>query len=465
LSLGSVRHMLEETATTLPNWWMKSEPLLLGIVAASIMLPVLVSAHAHDIARLSVAAQLAAGQERVTIVCFGDSTTGVYYHTGGRRAWCDMLGLALQKQYPLAKIEMVNAGVSGETTFDAVKRVQLSVLAKGPRLVVIDFLLNDVVTVSPRDYHDNLIRIIKEVRTRGAEVILCTPNSISLQDPGRPVVRVEEYVKILRRVGADLKVPVADCYLAFEKIRSRSAWAWMRLMDDAIHPNIRGHILVANEVTRVITGRPSSLVDVPPLFPSIPKTLSLLSRQVPVRVLAMPPYDRFVERAVREISPSAHIIVTPWAIKSLVEVEAERKKGDWPVMWKLKEPERPDLVIVAMPRSSTASNCKQFQSYNWMLGTSMSFAGFGWDVVPVLPSVTDGKRNDLQSASENIAVEAIKGHDLDWIARNPDDSSDGYEIFSRWLRAQTKGIPNRMLQSHVPSALRNTKSPEALLSN
>jgi len=55
---------------------------------------------------------LEAGQEPVRIVCFGDSVTGVYYHTGGRRAWTDMLGIALGKAYPKAKVEMFNAGIS-----------------------------------------------------------------------------------------------------------------------------------------------------------------------------------------------------------------------------------------------------------------------------------------------------------------------------------------------------------------
>jgi len=34
--------------------------------------------------------------EPLKIVCFGDSVTGVYYHTGGRRAWPELLQLVLQ---------------------------------------------------------------------------------------------------------------------------------------------------------------------------------------------------------------------------------------------------------------------------------------------------------------------------------------------------------------------------------
>src|SRR5689334_8235721 len=125
------------------------------MTSASFICVVILSAQARDLVRPSTTAQLTDGYEPVTIVCFGASTTGLYYHTGGRRAWCDMLGLTLQKAYPLAKLKMVNAGVSGETTVDAIKRIQASVLANSPQLVVVEFLLNDVVKVSPTDYHRN----------------------------------------------------------------------------------------------------------------------------------------------------------------------------------------------------------------------------------------------------------------------------------------------------------------------
>jgi len=44
--------------------------------------------------------QLMEAGQPVRIVCFGDSITGVYYHTGGRRAWCDLLGVALVGRVP-----------------------------------------------------------------------------------------------------------------------------------------------------------------------------------------------------------------------------------------------------------------------------------------------------------------------------------------------------------------------------
>ena len=79
-----------------------------------------------------VTAKLESGDEIVRIVCFGDSVTGVYYHTGGRRAWPDMLNIALKKQYPKAKIEVFNAGISGNATSDALDRIDRDVIGASP---------------------------------------------------------------------------------------------------------------------------------------------------------------------------------------------------------------------------------------------------------------------------------------------------------------------------------------------
>ena len=53
-------------------------------------------------------ARLTAGQP-VKVVCLGDSVTGVYYHTGGRRAYPEMLALALRQAVPAAQLQHVRA--------------------------------------------------------------------------------------------------------------------------------------------------------------------------------------------------------------------------------------------------------------------------------------------------------------------------------------------------------------------
>jgi lysophospholipase L1-like esterase len=106
---------------------------------------------------------LAAGTP-VTIVCFGDSITGVYDHTGGRRAYPEMLEIALQKAYPKAQVKVVNAGVSGDTTRQALERIEVDVLQHKPQLVTIMFGMNDLVRIPLDEFKKNMIEIQERCR-------------------------------------------------------------------------------------------------------------------------------------------------------------------------------------------------------------------------------------------------------------------------------------------------------------
>src|SRR5437773_2183694 len=75
-----------------------------------------------------IAALLEAGEKPVKIVCIGDSITGVYYHTGSRRAYPEMLEVALKRAYPKAKVQVTNAGISGDSLPPGLKRLERTVL-------------------------------------------------------------------------------------------------------------------------------------------------------------------------------------------------------------------------------------------------------------------------------------------------------------------------------------------------
>ena len=197
---------------------------------------------------LRVARMLAEGKETVRIVGFGDSITGIYYHTGSRRAWSEMLGIALQRLYPKAKIEVINAGISGNSTTQALARIRADVLDRKPHLVAVMFGMNDLVRNPPQAFRDNLASIVNQCRGVGSDVILMTPNAILPDDPRRTEGRLEEYVQIVREVGRELGVRVADCYRAYADVRRASRRAFFELMSDSIHPNMRGHKLFAEEV-------------------------------------------------------------------------------------------------------------------------------------------------------------------------------------------------------------------------
>ena len=147
-------------------------------------------------------------KEPVRIVCIGDSITGVYYHSGGMRAYPEMLQIALQKLHPKAKVTVRNAGISGDTSKGGLARLERDVLAQKPHLVTIMFGMNDLVRPTLYDaYHD--IWPIEERVTRDRRLLT--------QDIVGPVCETGDYLAVERplppfRPGDLMAVMTAGAY-------------------------------------------------------------------------------------------------------------------------------------------------------------------------------------------------------------------------------------------------------------
>ena len=359
-----------------------------------------------------------------TIVCLGDSVTGVYYHTGGIRAYPEMLEIGLHRLFPDAAINVVNAGISGHTTVEGLARLESDVLSKNPDLVTISFGLNDMVRITPEAYRENLITLIKRIRERNSQVVLCTPNAV-LNTTGRPLEKLDVFCDTMRSVGREPSVPVCDQYRAGDRFHRRAPWTWRLTLSDEIHPNMDGHKRMAEELCRTIAGTTTSLDSVAPSRPSLPHVKALLQQRKPIRVLAMSPYDGFIGSALKRLNENAIVEVTPWTVegKSIPAIEQEAKS--------LVRSMKPDLVLLAVPRDAAVESDEQFvHGYSWIMNWSLSFGHQEWDCVVVHPSVTtangSGPRDDLSR-------QLIRAQHLDWIDRNPDDKSSAAELLSNWF--------------------------------
>lgn len=380
-----------------------------------------------------VVALLQTGQEPVRVVCFGDSITGVYYHTGGRRAWCDMLGIALKRLYPQARVEMFNAGISGNTSAAGLKRIEKDVLARRPHLVVVMFGMNDTARAPREQFEANLKSIVDRCRGIGAAVVLCTPNSVYPNEP-RPVERLAQFAESVRRVAKELSVPLADCYQAYEAIRAKDPQAWKLLMSETIHPSMNGHRLFAEVMAQAISGRRVSLDDVPAPDDALRFTLRRLRAGQPVSMIAMPPYDRLVPDALRELFPQARIEVAVWP----TEGQSLKQLEQWAAGVRRQ---KPNLVVVAIPASVRASSEDDFiRACSWILDLSIDFGHLSWDRMVVLPSVTSPLDAE-QSRDESLARRIIQGADAAVVERRPGDTRTAAEIVRAWIKRQAELIP------------------------
>jgi hypothetical protein len=290
------------------------------------------------------------------------------------------------------------------------------------------FGLNDICAGNREVFRANLKAIANRCRNAGAAVVLCTLNSVC-PNAARPMPVVAEFSRIVRDVAAEMSVPVADCFQAYENLHRKDATAWLVMFSENNHPCMLGHKLFAETVAETVSGRHVSLADVPPPNDAMRFTTVRLKAGQPIKMIAMPPYDRMAREALVELFPKANISVTPWPIagQSLTAMEEWAKR-----IRDLK----PDLVVVAVPANAAAKDTDAFiRSYHWVLSWSIAYERAQWDVLPILPGVAGAVPTGNTERVE-LARRIIAGRDLACLARLPGDRRPAKEILVQWLRDQ-----------------------------
>jgi len=202
--------------------------------------------------------------DTVHIVAFGDSTTAT---RGNSNSYTQRIAKSLNN------VSVTNAGVGGSTTRHAVQRLERDVLKKQPRIVIIQFGINDSAVdvwknppaTKPRvpiqEYQANLIQIARNCRKIGATPILMSPNPLRWTDRlkqtyGKPPYNpdkadgfnllLRDYADVVRQIAKQEKVQLVDINAAFEKAGAE------KLLLDGMHPNDAGHELITKELLPVL---------------------------------------------------------------------------------------------------------------------------------------------------------------------------------------------------------------------
>lgn len=125
------------------------------------------------------------------IAFFGDSITEGCFelfdnHAGSienvrdsRSAYPILLIEKLRKSHPDTEIEMINAGVAGNSSADGLKRISEDVINKKPDVAVVCFGLNDAGQRKLDEYKNNLSEIFKRLNEACIKVIFMTPNMVN----------------------------------------------------------------------------------------------------------------------------------------------------------------------------------------------------------------------------------------------------------------------------------------------
>jgi acyl-CoA thioesterase-1 len=170
------------------------------------------------------------------IVAFGDSLTAGY-------------GLSPRESYPALlqrmldsdgyRYEVVNAGVSGDTSAGGLRRIDWSLDAGRVRYVVLELGANDFLRGQPvAETKKNLSSIIERAKSRGARVLLA--GMYTTTNAGRDYLgEIDAAYKSLAR---EHQVPLIPFFL--EGVAGKAELN----LEDGVHPNAEGARIVARTV-------------------------------------------------------------------------------------------------------------------------------------------------------------------------------------------------------------------------
>lgn len=166
------------------------------------------------------------------IVCFGDSLTYGY-------------GASQGMDYPtrleeMTGIEIINAGVSGNTTADGLARLEDDVLDYEPDVVLITLGGNDLKNrVSVDTARANLLSIIQRIQAAGAMVVL---GGVDIPLYGKGYAQM--YESLARQTGSVLVPNILE-----------DIFGNPELMSDSIHPNDKGYEIMAGYFYKALERR------------------------------------------------------------------------------------------------------------------------------------------------------------------------------------------------------------------
>ena len=197
-----------------------------------------------DIARLKRLMERAEKGETLTIGFLGGSITqgslaGTHENTYAYRVFTWW-----KNRFPKAKFRYVNGGIGGTSSHFGVARAHRDLLMYRPDFVVIDFSVNDELKEEAffKESFEGVIRKVYDSETRPAVVVLNNvyyDTGVNMQKAHNEVA---DYYGILH---VSIKDTILPRIAAGEYKREE-------LTPDNLHPNDKGHELVANEICKLL---------------------------------------------------------------------------------------------------------------------------------------------------------------------------------------------------------------------
>ncbi|GKU82969.1 GDSL-type esterase/lipase family protein [Niallia sp. NCCP-28] len=183
--------------------------------------------------------------EEVTIVFLGDSTTEQNKYTNGKLGHVERIKKALSTVYG-GKVNVINAGISGNTIIDMSKRLDNDVLSHKPDLVIINSGINDARKgVSMAEFKTTYENIIKRIKNEtDANIILRTSN-VTLGENTNYMLR-EKINPIVKSLSKEYDIGFIDLYSYYAKVVMNDPFGIDKYNYNRLHPNEIGQKIISD---------------------------------------------------------------------------------------------------------------------------------------------------------------------------------------------------------------------------
>jgi len=159
------------------------------------------------------------------------------------------------------KIDVIPAGVSGNTSRDMIGRIEASVISKKPDWMTLSCGINDVwhgaTGVELEPYKTNITAIVDKAQAAGIKVLILTTTVINESDNANNQ-KLVAYNDFLRQLAKERNLPVADLNGIFWKALKDNPKTHLTV--DGVHMNPEGNMLMARGIMEGF-GMPAAQVD------------------------------------------------------------------------------------------------------------------------------------------------------------------------------------------------------------
>jgi acyl-CoA thioesterase-1 len=179
-----------------------------------------------------------------TVVAFGDSIVEGYNQPEG---WPEMLERDLGARF--GDVQVINAGVSGNTAANGLARLERDVLDRDPDLVLIAFGLNDMKNGEKMSaFASNMSAIVDGIMAEGVRLVLMTTTRLQKGASILGRVNPAPFNEAIRQIAEDRAVTLIDVH---EKFKGYNTPEYLM---DVAHPNQEGYRRLAEIIREGLIG-------------------------------------------------------------------------------------------------------------------------------------------------------------------------------------------------------------------